>query len=46
MSELLASGWGPQGLALYANIRQGEKASILHRSLDRGQTWTPLAIEF
>ena len=51
---LLASGWSPDGLALYANIcparicEEGicEPASIpvLHRSLDGGQTWNPLPI--
>jgi hypothetical protein len=51
--ELLASGWGPEGLALYANVWPlvwkdanlalvGEPA--LHRSLDSGQTWTELPI--
>jgi hypothetical protein len=50
--SLLASGWGPDGLAIYANITpltplDGGGASVgapvLHRSLDGGQTWTPLA---
>ena len=50
--SLLASGWGPQGLAIYANIRPltplaGGGATVgnpaLYRSLDGGQTWEPLA---
>ena len=50
--SLLASGWGPQGLAIYANIwpltpLTGGGATVgnpvLHRSLDGGQTWAPLA---
>ena len=50
--SLLASGWGPQGLAIYANIRPltplaGGGATVgnpvLYRSLDSGQTWEPLA---
>jgi hypothetical protein len=50
-ASLLASGWGPDGLALYANLsawldkpsgRPG--AWILHRSLDGGQTWVPLPL--
>jgi photosystem II stability/assembly factor-like uncharacterized protein len=44
--ELLASGWGPSGLALYASIRQGQNKPTLHRSLDGGQTWAPLKINF
>lgn len=43
--ELLASGWSAQGMALYANLTRAGQ-SILHRSEDEGQTWTPLAIEF
>jgi hypothetical protein len=46
--ELLASGWSPTGLALYANLtstRQGEHP-VLYRSLDGGKRWTPLPIEF
>lgn len=51
-ASLLASGWGPQGMALYANIwpltpLEGGGATVgnavLHRSLDGGQTWEPLA---
>ena len=50
--ELLASGWGPEGLALYANMRpldwKDEHAevgdAVLHRSVDGGQTWTPLPL--
>jgi len=55
--SLLASGWGPQDLAIYANIwpltpLTGGGATVggatagnpvLHRSLDGGQTWEPLA---
>ena len=50
--SLLASGWGPQGLAIYANISPltplaagGASVGnpVLHRSLDGGQTWEPLA---
>jgi hypothetical protein len=43
--ELLASGWSPQGLALYANLTQ-TGLPVLHRSEDGGQMWTPLSIEF
>jgi len=48
----LASGWGPNGLAIYTNIwpltpLAGGGATVgnpmLHRSLDGGQTWEPLA---
>lgn len=51
--ELLASGWGPEGLALYANLSPLDwqdagsalvGASVLHRSLDGGRTWTPLPL--
>jgi hypothetical protein len=50
--SLLASGWSPQGLALYANMwpltpLSGGGASVgspvLYRSLDGGQSWEPLA---
>jgi hypothetical protein len=50
--SLLASGWGPDGLAIYANIwpltplTEGGATvgnPVLHRSLDGGQTWEPLA---
>ena len=50
--SLLASGWGPDGLAIYANIwpltpLTGGGATVgnpvLHRSPDGGQTWEPLA---
>ena len=50
--SLLAAGWSPQGLALYANRwplapLPGGGASVgsptLDRSLDGGQTWDPLA---
>lgn len=50
--SLLAAGWSPQGLTLYANIwplagLPGGGASVgspvLHRSQDGGHTWKPLA---
>ena len=50
--SLLGSGWGPQGLAIYANIwpltplAVGDATvgnPVLHRSPDGGQTWEPLA---
>jgi hypothetical protein len=50
--NLLASGWGPDGLAIYANIwpltpLTGGGATVgnpaLHRSLDDGRTWALLA---
>jgi hypothetical protein len=44
-AKLLTSGWSPQGLALYTNLTQAGQ-TILHRSLDGGQTWTLLQIEF
>jgi hypothetical protein len=52
-AELLASGWSPQGLALYANLWPLQwkaagyaevGAPVLHRSLDGGRTWSPLPI--
>jgi|GEM_PF-1042203 len=51
--SLLASGWSPEGLALYANVwplewKDANFAEVgdpaLHRSLDGGETWTPLPI--
>jgi hypothetical protein len=51
--DLLASGWSPQGLALYANLWPLQwldagyaevGPSVLHRSLDGGQTWAQLPI--
>ena len=51
--ELLASGWSPDGLALYANLSplDWQDASyalvgdpVPHRSLDGGRTWTPLLL--
>ncbi len=50
--QLLASGWSPQGMALYANSwpltpAPGGGASVgnpvLQRSLDGGNNWQPLA---
>jgi hypothetical protein len=50
-TTLLASGWSPEGLALYANLSSWLDKSVgsvgppvLHRSLDGGQTWKPLPI--
>ncbi len=46
--ELLASGWGPDGLALYANltdISQNDSQPVLHRSLDGGKSWASLEIK-
>jgi hypothetical protein len=49
--RLLASGWSPQGMALYANIWPltplpgggfSPGAPVLERSPDRGQTWESL----
>ena len=51
--ELLASGWSPEGLALYANLSplDWQDASyalvgdpVPHRSLDGGRTWTALLL--
>jgi hypothetical protein len=53
MVDLLASGWSPEGLALYANFwpldwkdagfaEVGE--AVFRRSLDGGQTWIPLPV--
>ncbi len=53
MVELLASGWSPQGLALYANVWSVKKLDdsqaeigdpIVYRSPDGGQSWAPLPI--
>ncbi|MGD8625074.1 MAG: hypothetical protein PVJ34_11085 [Anaerolineae bacterium] len=51
--DLLASGWSPDGLALYANFwpltwvdagyaEVGD--AVLHRSLDGGLSWSPLPL--
>jgi len=51
--EMLASGWSPQGLALYANLWPMEwkdedyavrGTAVLHRSLDGGHTWAALPL--
>jgi hypothetical protein len=51
--ELLASGWSPEGLAIYANFRpldwkDASYAEVgdatLRRSLDGGHTWAPLPV--
>jgi hypothetical protein len=51
--ELLASGWSPQGLALYANVwpltwldasSAQVGAPVLSRSLDGGQTWAAMSL--
>ncbi len=45
--DILASGWSPNGQALYANLSstQSKGDPILHRSLDGGYTWEPLIIK-
>ena len=52
-ASLLASGWGPEGLALYANLwpldwKDESFAEVgdpsLYRSLDGGKTWLPLPV--
>jgi hypothetical protein len=50
-ATLLASGWSPDGLALYANLSAWTDKStgavgspVLYRSLDGGQSWSPLPI--
>jgi hypothetical protein len=51
--SLLASGWSPDGLALYANVwplewKDASFAEVgeptVHRSLDGGQSWLPLPV--
>jgi hypothetical protein len=51
--SLLASGWSPEGLALYANLwpldwKDASYADVgepaVHRSLDGGKSWMPLPI--
>lgn len=48
-TEVLASGWGPNGQALYLNLKdvtiEGNEP-VLHRSLDGGHTWFPLPVKF
>ncbi len=39
-ASMLASGWSPQGLALYARVTLADYQQILMRSLDSGKTWT------
>ena len=49
---VLASGWSPQGLALYVRFDLGNCSplqgiictSLVQRSTDGGQSWTPLAL--
>jgi hypothetical protein len=49
---LLASGWGPQGMALYASIwpngfdpnSPSTANAVLSRSLDGGHTWEDLTM--
>lgn len=47
-ARLLASGTGPQGLMLFANLglalESTDFAPVLYRSLDGGQTWQPVAV--
>lgn len=43
--ELLGSGWRQGELALFINLRGDTDISSLHRSIDRGQTWSPLPVE-
>jgi hypothetical protein len=50
-ATLLASGWSPKGLALYANLTHWLNKDTgavgppkPYRSLDGGQTWEPLPI--
>ncbi|MGB8646495.1 MAG: hypothetical protein WCF84_14750 [Anaerolineae bacterium] len=42
---VLASGTGPQGLTLYVRVMQTHGMPIVLRSLDQGQTWTPLRVQ-
>jgi hypothetical protein len=53
MVELLASGWSPEGLALYANVWSVKDLGdsrieigdpVVHRSLDGGKTWQPMSM--
>jgi hypothetical protein len=46
-AELLGASWSSEELALYANLAETTSKSlpVVHRSLDRGQTWTPLPVE-
>ncbi len=42
--HLLASGWSPQGSALFATFLRESGESTLHRSLDGGHSWEALRI--
>ncbi|MEM7344908.1 MAG: two-component regulator propeller domain-containing protein [Chloroflexota bacterium] len=44
--EILASGWSPNGQAIYANLKDTTLSHevVLHRSLDGGYSWRPLPI--
>ncbi len=43
-ATMLASGWSPQGLALYARVILTTGESAVFRSLDSGKTWTAIKI--
>lgn len=52
IANLLASGWSPQGLALYARLAptnctasDPKCTTSVQRSLDGGRTWAPLVIK-
>jgi hypothetical protein len=53
IANLLASGWSPQGLALYArltptncnNVTDPKCITSVQRSLDGGKNWVPLVIK-
>ena len=44
-AKLLGSGWHQGELALFISLKGDTNISTLHRSIDRGQTWTPLPVE-